>query len=78
MTTNEVNNLYKLIDNNAGAFIGILLTRIEILQDKGLTIQQFHKVFKAAAKELFYENSRTLKSTIKFADDSLKFVNPKP
>ena len=78
MTNNEVNNLCKFIDRNAVSFVGILLTRIEILQDKELTIKQFHKVFKAAVKELTYENSRVLKSIVKFSDDSLKFIAPKP
>lgn len=79
MTNNEVNNLCKLIDRNANDFVGILLTRIEFLQDKNLTIDQISKIYKAASKELIYENSRNLKKIIKITtDDSLKFITPKP
>jgi len=78
MTNNEVNNLCRLIDNNASAFCGILLKRIEILNNQGLDLPKFHKIFKAEVRELLYENSRNLKNIIKFADDTIKFVRPKP
>lgn len=59
------NQLLEEIDNTARATVGILMKRLEILEDKSLSPEQLHNIFKESVKEQIYEGARVDKRLIK-------------
>lgn len=71
VSNNEIQEIYKLIDNYSQMLVGILCKRIELIEkiskDNPTTelIKLYPKLFKSLSKEIIYENSRTLKNELR-------------
>ena len=64
---NKYEKIFDLIDKNAKTLVGILLKRIDVLNNEN---KWSPELYKALTKEIVYENSRGLKNLI---DVFLKF-----
>lgn len=58
----EYEQIYEIIDKQAGVLVGVLLKRIEVLEKEGVLTPS---LYKAIAKEHIYENSRYTKALIR-------------
>lgn len=57
-------SIEQIIDDEARATVGKLCKRLEVLQQQDISYSKKETLFKALAKELIYESSRSLKKLL--------------
>ena len=77
MNEKEIKFLLDSVDRSSSHLVGVLLKRLELLDNKHLSVSQYRDIFKAELKEHIYENGRVFKALIKSYNCGVEFIAPK-
>jgi hypothetical protein len=69
----------ELINQNSRTLVGILIKRIELLENNNLTFNQIKNIYKSLVKEEVYENARGLLKLLRAnIDIGAKLISQRP
>lgn len=77
MDEKEIKFLLEIVDRSSSHLVGVLLKRLDLLDNQHLSVAQYRDIFKAELKEHIYENGRVFKALIKSYNSGVKFIAPK-